>query len=123
MPQGGIEDGEEPKSAALRELQEETGVVSAEIIAEVPNWLTYDFPPAIKAKVNRLWGGEWHGQPQKWFIPSCVLLFFCREKWANSEEVIEQAVDYKRPTYEVVMRTFRPYLDDGKAAKCKSIKW
>ncbi|GKV47423.1 hypothetical protein SLEP1_g54327 [Rubroshorea leprosula] len=64
---GGIEDGEEPKSAAIRELREETGVVSAEIIAE--------------------------------------------------------AVDYKRPTYEVVMRTFRPYLDDGKAAKCKSTKW
>ncbi|GLT99851.1 hypothetical protein SLE2022_172640 [Rubroshorea leprosula] len=68
MPQSGIEDGEEPKSAALRELQEETGVVSAEIIAEVPNWLTYDFPPAIKAKVNRLRGGEWHGQAQKWFL-------------------------------------------------------
>ncbi|GKV43700.1 hypothetical protein SLEP1_g50960 [Rubroshorea leprosula] len=76
---GGIEDGEEPKSVALRELQEETGVVSAEIIAEVPNWLTYDFPPAIKAKVNRLRGGEWHGQAQKWFISSCVLFFFCRE--------------------------------------------
>ncbi|KAJ6981998.1 hypothetical protein NC653_025183 [Populus alba x Populus x berolinensis] len=66
MPQGGIEDGEEPKSAAIRELMEETGIVSAEIVAEVPNWLTYDFPPAVKAKVNRLWGGEWHGQAQKW---------------------------------------------------------
>ena len=33
---------------------------------QVPNWLTYDFPPAVKAKVNRLWGGEWHGQAQKW---------------------------------------------------------
>ncbi|KAL6193407.1 hypothetical protein ACLB2K_034491 [Fragaria x ananassa] len=44
MPQGGIEDGEEPKSAAIRELQEETGVVSAEIIAKVSNWLAYDFP-------------------------------------------------------------------------------
>ncbi|GLT99846.1 hypothetical protein SLE2022_172590 [Rubroshorea leprosula] len=133
---GGIEDGEEPKSAALRELQEETGVVSAEIIAEVPNWLTYDFPPAIKAKVNRLWGGEWHGQAQKWFLMQLtndeseinlatgeVDQEFAEWKWANPEEVIEQAVDCKRPTYEVVMRTFRPYLDDGKAAKCKSTKW
>ncbi|XP_010540583.1 PREDICTED: nudix hydrolase 25-like isoform X2 [Tarenaya hassleriana] len=65
MPQGGIEDGEDPKSAAMRELKEETGIVSAQIIAAVPKWLTYDFPPAVKAKVNRLWGGEWHGQAQK----------------------------------------------------------
>lgn len=35
---------------------------------QVPNWLTYDFPPAVKAKVNRLWGGEWHGQAQKWYV-------------------------------------------------------
>ncbi|GLT99861.1 hypothetical protein SLE2022_172730 [Rubroshorea leprosula] len=99
---GGIEDGEEPKSAALRELQEETDVVSAEIIAEVPNWLTNDFPPAIKAKVNRLWGGEWHGQAQKWFLmqltndESEINLAtgeadqeFAKWKWANPEEVIE----------------------------------
>nr|TKR63713.1 nudix hydrolase 25-like [Populus alba] len=131
MPQGGIEDGEEPKSAAIRELMEETGIVSAEIVAEVPNWLTYDFPPAVKAKVNRLWGGEWHGQAQKWFLmrltkdESEINLAsgeadpeFAEWKWASPEEVIEQAVDYKRPTYEEVMRTFRPYLNEnGIAAK------
>ncbi|KAB5538084.1 hypothetical protein DKX38_015617 [Salix brachista] len=135
--QGGIEDGEEPKSAAIRELMEETGIVSAEIIAEVPNWLTYDFPPAVKAKVNRLWRGEWHGQAQKWFLmrltkdESEINLAsgeadpeFAEWKWASPEEVIEQAVDYKRPTYEEVMRTFRPYLNEnGIAAKCKSSKW
>ncbi|KAJ0094127.1 nudix hydrolase 25 [Pistacia vera] len=135
MPQGAIEDGEEPKSAALRELQEETGVVSAEIIAEVPNWLTYDFPPAVKAKVNRLWGGEWHGQAQKWFLmrltndESEINIGntdpeFAEWKWASPDEVIEQAVDYKRPTYEEVIKTFRPYLNDnGQAVKCKSTKW
>ncbi|GAY54719.1 hypothetical protein WN943_011692 [Citrus x changshan-huyou] len=153
MPQGGIEDGEDPKLAAMRELREETGIVSAEIIAEVPNWLTYDFPPAVKTKVNRLWGGEWHGQAQKcsfvlgvvcdggaWLRRFLMKLTndeseinlangeadpeFAEWKWASPEEVVEQAVDYKRPTYEEVMRTFRPYLNEnGIAAKCKSAKW
>ncbi|CAG7899066.1 hypothetical protein BRARA_H01912 [Brassica rapa] len=139
MPQGGIEDGEDPKSAAMRELQEETGVVSAAIIAEVPNWLTYDFPPAVKAKVNRLWGGEWYGQAQKWFLVRLMNDEDEREinlanneadsefsgwKWAKPEEVIEQAVDYKRPTYEQVINSFGSYLNDtGRAAKCKSSKW
>ncbi|KAL0695694.1 hypothetical protein Bca4012_062874 [Brassica carinata] len=139
MLQGGIEDGEDPKSAAMRELQEETGVVSAAIIAEVPNWLTYDFPPAVKAKVNRLWGGEWHGQAQKWFLVRLINdedereinlanneadSEFAEWKWARPEEVVEQAVDYKRPTYEQVIKTFGSYLNDpGRAAKCKSAKW
>ncbi|KAI5353265.1 PREDICTED: nudix hydrolase [Prunus dulcis] len=137
MPQGGIEDGEEPKNAAIRELREETGIESAEIIAEVPNWLTYDFPPAVKTKVNRLWGGEWHGQAQKWFLmrftkdESEINLAngeadpeFAEWKWAIPEEVIEQAVDYKRPTYEEVFRTFQSYFDGSAlSTKCKSTKW
>ncbi|KAK6134144.1 hypothetical protein DH2020_032094 [Rehmannia glutinosa] len=125
MPQGGIEEGEEPQSAAIRELREETGVVTAEIIDEVPGWLTYDFPPAVKAKVNRLWflmrltadeseinlaNGEIDQEFSEW-------------KWASPEEVIEQAVDYKRPTYEEVMKAFRPHFSSGKATKCYSTKW
>lgn len=138
MPQGGIEKGEDPKSAAVRELREETGVVSVEIVAEVPKWLTYDFPPAVKAKVNRLWGGgEWHGQAQKWFLmrltkdESEINLTngeaepeFSDWKWASPQEVIEQAVEYKRPIYEEVMRTFAPhFIDKGKATKCQSTRW
>ncbi|KAF5442296.1 hypothetical protein F2P56_034968 [Juglans regia] len=80
---------------------------------QVPNWLTYDFPPAVKAKVNRPWRGEFHGQVQKWFLmkltkdESEINLAsgeakpeFAEWKWASPEEVIEQVVDYKRPTYE-----------------------
>lgn len=137
MPQGGIEDGEDPKLAAVRELRKETGIVSAEIVAEVPKWLTYDFPPSVKTKVNRLWGGQWHGQAQKWFLMRLTKddseinldndeadVEFAEWKWANPEEVVEQAVDYKRPTYEEVMKTFAPYLDGNKiSTKCKSSKW
>ncbi|KAK6146788.1 hypothetical protein DH2020_020657 [Rehmannia glutinosa] len=130
MPQGGIEEGEDPRSAAIRELREETGVVSAEILDEVPGWLTYDFPPAVKAKVNRLWRGDWHGQAQKWFLMRMTAdeneinlangetdPEFSEWKWATPEEVIEQVVDYKRPTYVEVMKTFRPYFNEGKATK------
>ncbi|KGN49559.1 nudix hydrolase 25 [Cucumis sativus] len=137
MPQGGIEDGEDPKLAAVRELRKETGIVSAEMVAEVPKWLTYDFPPAVKTKVNRLWGGQWHGQAQKWFLMRLTKddseinldndeadVEFAEWKWANPEEVVEQAVDYKRPTYEEVMKTFAPYLNGNKiSTKCKSSKW
>ncbi|KAI4369038.1 hypothetical protein MLD38_017530 [Melastoma candidum] len=124
MPQGAIEDGEQPREAAISKLREETGIVSAEIINEVPNWLTYDFPPSVKAKVNRLWGGEWHGQAQKWFLMRMTReddgeiklaeggadTEFAEWKWADPDEVIEQAVDYKRPAYEEVLNTFRAYL-------------
>ncbi|CAN6439064.1 unnamed protein product [Victoria cruziana] len=68
MPQGGIDNDEDPVTAAVRELKEETGVVSAEVLAEVPYWLTYDFPPDVKEKVNNLWGTNWKGQAQKWFL-------------------------------------------------------
>ncbi|CAI0431976.1 unnamed protein product [Linum tenue] len=137
MPQGSIEDDEEPMTAAIREVRAETGITTAEIVTEVPKWLTYDFPPAVKAKVNRLWGGEWHGQAQKWFLVRLMKdndkinlvneeadSEFSEWKWASPEEVIELAVDYKRPLYEEVMKTFKPYLNEnGMAAKCKSSKW
>ena len=63
MPQGGIDKGEDLRSAALRELGEETGVTSAEIIEESPNWYQYDLP---KHLVGISWKGRWRGQTQKW---------------------------------------------------------
>ncbi|KAH9623150.1 hypothetical protein KSS87_011004 [Heliosperma pusillum] len=104
---------------------------------QASKWLTYDFPPAVKAKVNRLWGGEWHGQAQKWFLVRFKAddhevnlatgeaeVEFSEWKWATPEEVIDQAVDYKRPVYEEVMRGFKPHLDNNsRTAKCLSAKW
>ncbi|XP_020965926.1 nudix hydrolase 26, chloroplastic isoform X2 [Arachis ipaensis] len=65
MPQGGIDEGEDPRNAAIRELREETGVSSAEVISEAPHWLTYDFPPQVREKLNIQWGSDWKGQAQK----------------------------------------------------------
>ncbi|KAL0401437.1 UNVERIFIED_CONTAM: Nudix hydrolase 26, chloroplastic, partial [Sesamum latifolium] len=65
---GGIDESEDPRNAAIRELREETGVTSADIVAEAPYWLTYDFPPDVREKLKRQWGSDWKGQAQKWFL-------------------------------------------------------
>lgn len=64
MPQGGIDKGETPYQAALRELAEETSVTSVSLLAEAPGWLTYDLPEEVAGKA---WKGRYRGQTQKWF--------------------------------------------------------
>src|SRR5215813_11823811 len=65
MPQGGIDKGEDPRRAALRELAEEIGTDRAEIVAESPDWRPYDLPTEL---MGMLWGGRYRGQTQKWFL-------------------------------------------------------
>src|SRR5690554_2147338 len=67
MPQGGIDAGETPRAAALRELGEETGIPgdAVEVLAEAPEWLTYDLPHEL---VPRIWKGRFRGQKQLWFL-------------------------------------------------------
>src|SRR3979490_807319 len=64
MPQGGIDAGEDPRTAAMRELFEETGVPRADPLGEVTDWLTYEFPP-YHGPPHRL--ARFRGQRQKWF--------------------------------------------------------
>ncbi|XP_004288559.1 PREDICTED: nudix hydrolase 26, chloroplastic-like [Fragaria vesca subsp. vesca] len=124
MPQGGIDEGEDPRTAAIRELREETGVQSAEILAETPHWLTYDFPPEARAKLQKLWGSDWKGQAQKWFLfkftgkdEEVNLLGdgsgkpeFGKWSWISPEQVVDLAVDFKKPVYKKVFAVFAPYF-------------
>jgi len=107
MPQGGINEGEDPRAAALRELEEETAVRSVEFLAESRDWLRYDLPLDL---VPRRWGGRYRGQTQKWF----ALRFaghdaeintdtphpeFTSWKWVNMGDLPEIIVPFKRQLY------------------------
>ena len=120
MPQGGIDAGETPRDAALRELEEETGVTAdlVTVEAETEGWLSYDLPHDIVAKI---WKGKFRGQEQKWFL----LRFhgsdeqvridtdhpeFSKWCWLSADEVLDQIVAFKRPVYEEVIAAFRGHL-------------
>jgi putative (di)nucleoside polyphosphate hydrolase len=121
MPQGGIDASEDPANAALRELHEETGVRSARIIAESPDWYSYDIPKGSPA-----WGGRWRGQRQKWFAARFlgddaeVALVqpghkpeFGAWRWARLDELLELVVPFKRDVYAQVIRDFEPFATPG----------
>ncbi len=120
MPQGGIDKGEAPQEAALRELEEEIGVSPSLVTveAETEGWLSYDLPHDI---VPRIWKGRYKGQEQKWYL----LRFhgedaqvniqtehpeFSEWCWLPADEVLGQIVPFKRPVYEQVIAAFRENL-------------
>ncbi len=120
MPQGGIDKGEEPQEAALRELEEEIGVSPSLVTveAETEGWLSYDLPHDI---VPRIWKGRYKGQEQKWFLlrfngeDSQVNIQtehpeFSEWCWLPADEVLGQIVPFKRPVYEQVIAAFREKL-------------
>lgn len=115
LPQGGIDEGEDPRRAVLRELAEEIGTDRAEVIGEHPDWLTYDLPPEL---VGKALGGKYRGQRQRWFAlrftgdDSDVRLDldphpeFDIWRWAELAELPTLAVPFKRAIYEVLARSF-----------------
>ena len=120
MPQGGIDEGEDPWTTALRELEEETGIAAhlVERVACCPERLRYDLPEEWRPK---LWGGKWAGQEQDWFL--CRFLGHDSEvniatdhpefrewKWVEPRELPELIVPFKRELYRQLLREFADHL-------------
>lgn len=117
MPQGGIDDGESPAEAALREVQEETGISpeKVEVIRESGRWLHYDLPASLS---RRIWKGRYRGQKQRWFAmrflgsDSDIDLDYHKPefgayRWASLSDLPDLIVPFKRDTYEQVVNEFR----------------
>nr|WP_283771474.1 RNA pyrophosphohydrolase [Chelatococcus sp. YT9] len=120
MPQGGIDDGEDPLTAAHRELYEETNVRSSRLLAEAPEWFEYDLPSEL---IGKAWKGRYRGQTQKWFALGFTgdereidirtpaggahKAEFEDWRWEPMARLPELVVPFKRPVYEQVVATFR----------------
>ncbi len=121
MPQGGLDEGEEPAAASLRELQEETGLrpQQVELVAEHPDWLAYELPPARRLERRG------RGQVQKWFLyrflgtDSDIVLApakgerqeFRDYRWMDLGELAEEVWEVKRPIYRTLVAAWQERLE------------
>ena len=115
MPQGGIDKGEDPQDAALRELIEEIGTNKGSILARTDDWLFYDLPDDL---IGKVWKGKYRGQKQIWFAvrfegtDSDIDIAtkhpeFARWKWVDLEETIDLIVPFKRELYQEIVNQFK----------------
>lgn len=121
MPQGGIDPGEDPQTAALRELEEETGIGPAlvEIIAPASKPMQYDLPPEL---LGRIWKGKYRGQEQYWYLgrflgsDSDINLEahdpaeFNSYRWIAPRQLPELIVPFKRDVYAALVEEFAPLI-------------
>jgi putative (di)nucleoside polyphosphate hydrolase len=120
MPQGGVDRGELPAEAAVRELHEETGLLAkhVELLEELDDWLFYDFPPSLKARL----AGPFFGQRQKWFAFRLIgsdtdvrldshTPEFDAWKWSRLEDAPGQVIPFKAAVYEEVAKRFKRWTE------------
>lgn len=120
MPQGGVDKGEQANLAALRELEEETGVTADKVtvLGETKGWFPYDLPHAL---VPKLWKGRYKGQEQKWFLMrfhgldsdiniATEIPEFSEWRWTPSDQLVANIVPFKRDVYSRVLQEFAPHL-------------
>ena len=118
MPQGGIDAGESPLQACMREMREEIGTNTAELLSQHNDWLYYDIPLPL---ADRLWQGRYKGQKQKWMAlrftgdDSDINIAteepeFCEWKWLSPHDLVDLAEPFKRDVYQNVLAAFAPYL-------------
>ena len=120
MPQGGIEAGEDPLTAAYRELYEETSISQrdVELLAVSEDWLSYDLPNEL---IPRLWNGAYRGQTQKWFLMRYIgeevninlrteSPEFSSWRWSTKDQLIQSIVPFKMKLYENLIKEFDRYI-------------
>ncbi|WP_169544185.1 RNA pyrophosphohydrolase [Sneathiella aquimaris] len=119
MPQGGIDHGESPRDAAIREMLEEIGTDNADLIAETEDWLTYDLPNHL---IGNIWKGKYRGQKQKWFLfrfkgkDSEINIAtehpeFSEWKWSAPENLVSEIVPFKKEIYKKIVERFSSHFD------------
>ena len=118
LPQGGIDEDEDPPTAVMRELAEEIGTANAVIIGEHPEWLSYDLPPAL---IGRVLGGRYRGQRQRWFalrflgsdeeirLDAHPPAEFDAWQWIALDQLTTLAVGFKHDIYRLVADSFAPF--------------
>ena len=119
MPQGGVDKDENYYEAALRELKEETSIISVELIKEIDNKFTYILPDHL---ISIIWKGKFKGQTQKWFIMRFIgneseinintkHPEFLDWKWIDLDDLPKIAVNFKLNVYKNVKQEVKKILN------------
>ena len=119
MPQGGIDDNEDPEKAVWREMQEEIGANKVELTKVSKQWINYDIP--VETLKTLPWGNKYVGQTQKWFVFKFLgenkdinvqteNPEFSEWKWVKINSIVDNIVPFKRDVYSKILEEFKNIL-------------